>query len=1062
MSIQDNLSMRTLAHKRNFIAFLIGLLPSLSFGSTVIKIEAENAILSGDHTIENNENASNSTFIKLNNSSSSDGIITFTIDEVPIDGTYKLEVFHFNGDVNQSVDVSINGGASSTKTLQKSNWAYQDRARSTLWSVNLLSGTNTITLEAAHTTILIDKIKLTDNFNVYYIASNGDDSNSGTYWNPWKTLSKVNEAFETDGNGGSLNAGDRILFRSGDTFLGELKVKRSGSKDNPISIASYGPGELPILSGSGNITGGDYLSALNLVNASHIDISYLWIKNDRQNDTRYGWNEKKGYGIYCQANKWGGVSEGLTFHNLNITDVYSVGLPEDFDAIKVTGLRFESDANEEDGNGNITKVVRFADVQVYDCYFSHVGKAGIWATHSGDFTDSDWTINRNMNFVIMNNTFYQTGGSGVILGKMYNALVERNDFNQTGYSNGTETRLAGRGSGLWTFRCKHVIAQYNNSYNVKGNGDSYGMHIDFGNEDVIFQYNYSENSEGGFCEILGSNNRCTYRFNVSVNDGYRDNHGNSIWVSGFAGSGNTPIRSDSNYIYNNTIYLTENYTPNIEIYAGNTYVYNNAFMTTGSGSIASEGEVIDIANGSLRVSHNYFRGNISTTFQNRDNNKVTEGWPNFHNASSSSNTGFQIYESSAFVDAGRSFSQPAFPMAGQGIFINIPEYPEVDAFGNSVDIENQAPNIGADNNHSSNIFCTAVTGTDSRTACDSYTWIDGVTYTESNNSATYTFPGGASSGCDSVVTLDLTISNSPTGVTASITDETCQQSDGTITFSFPDSPSRTGIEFSTDGGLSYPTNVNDNIGNTSVTNLSSGDYQLFVRWGNNQCPIDLGSVTIDETNCNYDCNGDINGTATIDACGVCSAGLTGVTPSSPTNWYADIDNDGLGDPNSSVEDCNQPSGYVANANDDCPSDPNNTCNAPIDCNGDINGNATLDDCGICSGGLTGVESCTQDCNGDWGGSAEIDQCQVCSGGNTNIEVDECAITGLGNTTKTNSVYPNPTTDFVHLTHKTTWTVTNIQGEVLDTGDGDIIDLNTVASGVYIITTPTNSYKVIKK
>ena len=619
-----------------------------------------------------------------------------------------LLLSYFNDDINQSVDLSVNGNTATTKVLQKSNWAYQDQARSTLWTIDLVAGNNTISLIAAHANILIDKIKVTENFNVYYIAANGNDSNIGNYWNPWKTLEKASAVFETDGNGGFLKPGDRILFRSGDTFEGELKVKRSGIEDNPIAISYYGPGELPILSGSGNITGGDYLSAVNFVNASHITMSYLWVKNDRQNDTRYGWNDKKSYGIYCQANKWGGISSGLIFHDLKITDVYSVGLPDDFDAIKVTGLGFESDANEEDAVGNVTTEIRFADVLIEDCYFSHVGKAGIWAKHSGDFDNSDWTINRNMNFVIRNNTFFQTGGSGVILGKMYNALIENNDFNQTGYSNNTETRLAGRGSGLWTFRCKYIIAQYNRSYDVKGDGDSYGMHIDFGNEDVVYQYNYSQNSEGGFCEILGSNNRCVYRFNVSVNDGYRNNHGNTIWISGYVGSGNNPIRSDNSYVYNNTIYYTENYSPNIEIYGSNTYVYNNAFITTGGASIGTEGIVVNIASGSLRVSHNYFNGNISTDFQNIDNNKVVTGWPSFHNANTNDANGFQIYEGSAFVGAGKSFPQPPFPMAGQGIFADIPEYPTEDAFGNEVDIENQSPNIGADNNHNSSLITSII------------------------------------------------------------------------------------------------------------------------------------------------------------------------------------------------------------------------------------------------------------------------------------------------------------------------------------------------------------------
>ncbi len=50
------------------------------------------------------------------------------------------------------------------------------------------------------------------------------------------------------------------------------------------------------------------------------------------------------------------------------------------------------------------------------------------------------------------------------------------------------------------------------------------------------------------------------------------------------------------------------------------------------------------------------------------------------------------------------------------------------------------------------------TGTDVITACDSYTWLDGNTYTTSNNTATWTETNAA--GCDSVVTLDLTINNS--------------------------------------------------------------------------------------------------------------------------------------------------------------------------------------------------------------------------------------------------------------------------------------------------------------
>ena len=49
-------------------------------------------------------------------------------------------------------------------------------------------------------------------------------------------------------------------------------------------------------------------------------------------------------------------------------------------------------------------------------------------------------------------------------------------------------------------------------------------------------------------------------------------------------------------------------------------------------------------------------------------------------------------------------------------------------------------------------------GVDEQTACDSYTWIDGVTYTASTDSASYTLTNAA--GCDSVVTLHLTVNHS--------------------------------------------------------------------------------------------------------------------------------------------------------------------------------------------------------------------------------------------------------------------------------------------------------------
>ena len=66
--------------------------------------------------------------------------------------------------------------------------------------------------------------------------------------------------------------------------------------------------------------------------------------------------------------------------------------------------------------------------------------------------------------------------------------------------------------------------------------------------------------------------------------------------------------------------------------------------------------------------------------------------------------------------------------------------------------------------------CTPNTSTDTQTACDSYTWMDGNTYTASNNTATHTLTNVA--GCDSVATLNLTINPTYfTQVSATICDD---------------------------------------------------------------------------------------------------------------------------------------------------------------------------------------------------------------------------------------------------------------------------------------------------
>ncbi len=113
------------------------------------------------------------------------------------------------------------------------------------------------------------------------------------------------------------------------------------------------------------------------------------------------------------------------------------------------------------------------------------------------------------------------------------------------------------------------------------------------------------------------------------------------------------------------------------------------------------------------------------------------------------------------------------------------------------------------------IHCTNSYGTDAQIACDSYEWIDGNTYTESTNEPTFTLTNNE--GCDSVVTLHLTIACPPIVQTNAATDITSTSATlmGYIT-------SDGGVDV-TDCGFLYGTSEND-LFQTVTSGDNTGSY----------------------------------------------------------------------------------------------------------------------------------------------------------------------------------------------------------------------------------------------
>jgi parallel beta-helix repeat protein len=76
-----------------------------------------------------------------------------------------------------------------------------------------------------------------------YFSNSGNDLNDGhSPETPWKNLEKLDSM--------EFQPGDKILLKSNDHFAGNVTIRSSGTRENPVIISSYGKGKMPVLSGA--------------------------------------------------------------------------------------------------------------------------------------------------------------------------------------------------------------------------------------------------------------------------------------------------------------------------------------------------------------------------------------------------------------------------------------------------------------------------------------------------------------------------------------------------------------------------------------------------------------------------------------------------------------------------------------------------------------------------------------------------------------------------------------------------------------------------------------------
>lgn len=522
----------------------------------------------------------------------------------------------------------------------------------------------------------------------YYISSSlGDDTNTGTSSSsPLQSLAALNAM--------SFGPGDRIFFKSGDSWTGMFWMQGSGVAGQPIILDKYGGSALPLIDGDG------YQASILIYNNEYIEIRNLELTNQASHLDENG-EVKRLTGFGGPDNDWGSgknVRFGLKvvadtdsmryfrIENLLIHDIYPS--PTNLDKKhQGYGIKFEGQC---DHSTSVYPLI--SDIIVENCHITKTGHYGLWTKVLGTM-GSD--LYKHDGIIIRNNTFFHTGGSGFVSGFARNLLVHNCLFDHPGSDIDPLGRMWARGSGYWAFNSKNVIIEKNEFMNARGYADSYGAHIDYSNENVVLQYNYSFNNEGGFVEVLGANINCGYRYNISVNDGWRldpnglpwKRKGKIFWVSDYCGGG-PGCPNSKTFIYNNTAFVPNTLNPEIYVKAnsGETHIYNNVIYVQSGGDTLQT--FLENTGTTFSVSHNIFHPQGSF---NLDTDLMTNAYyfdPLFLSAGAQNASMYALESGSPALSAG-------FLIAGSTDTLNYLENNGgQDYFGNIIS-STSAPNMGA-------------------------------------------------------------------------------------------------------------------------------------------------------------------------------------------------------------------------------------------------------------------------------------------------------------------------------------------------------------------------------
>ncbi len=325
----------------------------------------------------------------------------------------------------------------------------------------------------------------------YYVDSTaGDDTAPGTsVRSAWKTLDKVNAT--------AFRPGDRVLFKSGATWTGQLVPKTSSSAGPIVIFDRYGKGSRPKIDGQGRVE-----DVIRLYNLQNIEVRDFEITNR-------GVAPAVRRGVHIFLDNFG------TANHIVVADLY---------IHDVNGINGNGD-NAKDNGGIIFRTngdripSRFDGLTIERNIIQTVDRSAI-AADSYHWMRTRWFP--SLHVIIRDNYVDDVGGDGIVPWATDGALIEHN------IARNCNRRAHSYNAGIWPWSTDNSLFQLNEASFTRTTLDGEGFDSDFNSRNTLFQYNYSHDNEGGFMLICTPGKRdpkqnfgnvgTNVRFNISRND----------------------------------------------------------------------------------------------------------------------------------------------------------------------------------------------------------------------------------------------------------------------------------------------------------------------------------------------------------------------------------------------------------------------------------------------------------------------------------------------------------------------------------------------------------------